>query len=241
MEPKLCAINLKEGISYTMPRIVCAACNRLFADTQYFSQHLSADSNIGCQNAFFRRKHSNNRGNNGPAIVTPLVKRQTTVADIGRVLEDNRQANMRRKAEKDVDYTVFEFHDSDSDAEMEGERTNTRESGSMKGSKSVKPAEPIKKGQGITSGLSKFQAYLEFARGNYAALEPKYQAATELMDMMNRSGGSLLLYELVMDWHLKYLKTEEKVTATNLHTTLMARYNMQDTLPYEITTELKRK
>ncbi len=238
LAPKLCFINLKEGKSYTMPRIVCAACNRLFADTQYFSQHLSADSNIGCQNAFFRRKHSNNRGNNGPAIVTPLAKRQTTVADIGRVLEDNRQANMRRKAEQDVDYSVFDFHDSDSEAEMEAEPTNTRGSGSTEGSKSVKPAEPIKKGQGVTSGLSKFQAYVEFARGNYAALEPKYQAATELMDMMNRSGGSLLLYELVMDWHLKYLKTEEKVTATNLHATLMARYNMQDTLPYEITTEL---
>ena len=80
---------------------------------------------------------------------------------------------MRRKAKEDVDYTVVDFHDSDSEAEMEAEWTNnTRGSGSKIGSKSVKPVEPIKKGQGITSGLSKFQAYVEFARGNCAALEP---------------------------------------------------------------------
>ncbi len=209
-----------------MPRVACAACNRLFADTQYFSQHLSANSNIGCRNSFFRRKHANNRGDNGPATAAPCAKTQTTVADIGRVLEDNRQADMRRKATKEVDYSVFDFHDADSEAEKEAEP-------SVK-----KPEVPLKKGQGITSGLSKFQAYVGFARSNYATLEPKYQAATELMDMMNRSGGSLLLYDLVMDWHQKHLKTEEKVTAINLHAALIARYNMQDTLPYEVTTEL---
>ena len=64
------------------------------------------------------------------------------------------------------------------------------------------------------------------------------QAAIELMDMMDKSGGSLTLYNKIFDWHLKHLAADEKVTSKRLYRDLLSRYNLKPVLPYEVPTQL---
>jgi hypothetical protein len=87
-------------------------------------------------------------------------------------------------------------------------------------------------------GLHTFKQYVEMARHEYQRFTPEMKAAIELMHVMNQKGGSLTLYEEIFQWHIRNLKAEEKVTAEALHKELVLRYNMEETLPMEVSTYL---
>ena len=60
------------------------------------------------------------------------------------------------------------------------------------------------------------------------------------MSLMDTKGGSIALYEAIMDWHLNNLEGQQhpKLSADNLHDLLIKRYGMEPVLPSEIMVKL---
>ncbi len=81
--------------------------------------------------------------------------------------------------------------------------------------------------------LEQFQAYIDRARKDFIGLSPEMQASIELMSLMNTCGGSATLYDEIMKWHATYHSQETILGADQLHTKLIARYNLGPTLPKE--------
>ena len=97
---------------------------------------------------------------------------------------------------------------------------------------SVNPSD-ILLGDGIRDGLDKFRACLRLPKRS--ELMPNEQAAIELMSLMDTKGGSIALYNAVMDWHVQHLtgNQHQKISADKLHADLIKRYGMEPVLPYE--------
>ena len=97
---------------------------------------------------------------------------------------------------------------------------------------SVNPSD-ILLGDGIRDGLDKFRAYLRLPKRS--ELMPNEQAAIELMSLMDTKGGSIALYDAVMDWHVQHLtgNQRQKISADKLHADLIKRYGMEPVLPCE--------
>ena len=58
---------------------------------------------------------------------------------------------------------------------------------------------------------------------------------------MDTKGGSIELYNAVLDWHVRHLEgnQSEKVSASNLHNALIKRYGMEEVMPYEVEVDLQ--
>ena len=50
--------------------------------------------------------------------------------------------------------------------------------------------------------LADFMEYVKKAKQNHARLSYDMRAAIELMDLMNKKGGSVVLYDAVFQWHI---------------------------------------
>ena len=237
-----------------MTRIVCAGCNRTFSDLPHFSQHLESDGNYGCWTRYFRRKGPNTEGTKNRKKSVSGNKRKKTIEEIEEVLKQSEEAKRKRSGQKKLDMTVFDFHSGDTDDDShhstptEGDTIGNNgppvfdkaDDDENKGNNTLKRVrEAVKEGAGRSSGLGGFRNYVDDSRQNFAELEPHMKAAIELMSLMNLKGGSLGLYEAVMEWHIRHLEgKQEKVSADKLHNTLIKRYNLENTLPYEVPTDL---
>ena len=207
--PVVCVRHTKRRI-LTMPRIVCGGCQKTFADTQYFAAHLWAASNGGCEIAFRRRKRKPNDGKDGSAI-KPKDRRKLTIEQVERVLKENQEAERRREARQKADYSVFDFHNTDSENEAEKAATESSVTRKRKGTEHPKKGNAtVNKSEGLVEGLRKFRQYVEYAQNNHAEMEPEMVAACELMHTMNLEGGSLALYDEVSAWHIRNGKTKHE-------------------------------
>jgi hypothetical protein len=65
--------------------------------------------------------------------------------------------------------------------------------------------------------IDEFRQYIEQAKVDYRRLSPRMSAAIELMDLMNRKGGSTVLFNAVFDWHVKHIGCTDKMTDAALH------------------------
>ena len=228
-----------------MPRIWCGECNREFSDTQYFTQHLNGKVNRSCQNAFISKK----RRTTSPGLSVPInrrygeAERLRTIREVEAVLEEsNLEADRLSEAKAAVDYSVFDFKDSDeeSDEEIldsESEERKSEEYTLNKGAIGDK-FESEDKVSREKLKIDQFREYVEWAHTNNADLSPERKAAIELMHLMNTKGGSLELYKEIFGWHMAHLKTEFIVSSDNLHKYLIKRYNLADTMPIELRTRL---
>ena len=86
--------------------------------------------------------------------------------------------------------------------------------------------------------LADFMEYVKKAKQNYARFSYEMRAAIELMDLMNKKGGSVALYDAVFQWHVAHMNAEKPIAAETLHKTLVERYYLGPTLPIEKTTTL---
>ena len=214
---------------------VCSACNRTFTNMQYFTQHLEAESNYGCYLHYHRRRASSNDGGNDDKKRAPTPKRRKVIQNIESLIERNKQDALRREARSKIDMSVFEFRDCGD--EDRGNITTTAPT--TRPTKGKKPKlkdekttefipEEVKVGEGLSSGLRQFQAYVKHARHNYTDLDPNTAAAIELLDILFDRGISLGLLGAIFDWHLEYkATTTEKVTHEQVLETLMKQYNMK--------------
>ena len=81
--------------------------------------------------------------------------------------------------------------------------------------------------------LEQFKDYIDRAKKDFIGLSPEMKASVELMYLMNTCGGSATLYNEIMKWHATYHSQETVIGADQLHTKLIARYNLGPTLPRE--------
>jgi hypothetical protein len=120
--------------------------------------------------------------------------------------------------------------DSESvDVDSESQGTNAKSQGT---------APKIKSTADLMNG---FQEYIDRAKVDYYPFSPEFRAAIDLMDIMDKNGGSLTLYEVIFAWHLDHLKAEKVVHHNTLYDELEYRYNLKATKPFEVPTHLPSK
>ena len=215
----------------SMPRVVCRHCSVEFPNAELHNGHLLENTTTGCKNAIPPGRGVLRHG-------SWKKRAKDALAGIDQALEASRQAQIQSEGEKQVNHDVFDFHNEESDPEVVAEVKEQVKKRRKKAKVHPGMTHPVEKGEGITSGLSKFKDYVDWANGHHADLEPKYKAASELMLMMNLSGGSLGLFEKIMAWHVKWADCKKIVDPDDLHKTLKARYNMEKTDPYQVEVKL---
>ena len=88
------------------------------------------------------------------------------------------------------------------------------------------------------SKIEEFKECVTKATRDMADFPPEYKAAIELMDMLNRVGGSLQPYDEISKWHVANSDANEYVSAKTLHKKLRERYNLDWNAPKEMTVVL---
>jgi hypothetical protein len=81
--------------------------------------------------------------------------------------------------------------------------------------------------------MDDFKNYVQRAMKDFSRFSPDMKASIELMSLMNVKGGSVALFDDVMDWHMRHRKQEKAIHADTLHVELIDRYNLGPTLPKE--------
>ena len=84
-----------------------------------------------------------------------------------------------------------------------------------------------------TKPLNDFKEYVRLGRSQNTAFSKDMEAAIELMDLMDKNGGSMKLYKSILKWHMKHLEVENVVSAEALQKHLLARYHLGPSLPVE--------
>jgi hypothetical protein len=84
-----------------------------------------------------------------------------------------------------------------------------------------------------TNILNDFKAYIERAKKDFCRLSTDMKASIELMSLMNEKGGSVALFDAVLDWHMAHLQQEKVIHSSKLHCELIDRYHLGPTLPIE--------
>lgn len=94
---------------------------------------------------------------------------------------------------------------------------------------------------GLSKQSEKFRDYVARATRDNKPLKPNWIAAIELTSLMDTKGGAIELFHAVLDWHVRHLEgnQSEKVSASNLHNTLIERYGMEEVMPYEVEVDLQ--
>ena len=239
--------------------ILCGNCGRSFSDLRYFTQHLGGAKNADCEKAFFSRRKQASKGLSRPTG-RPVSKRERTINDVEAILKENEEFMKHRKALKTADYSVFDFHDNDNttpfkgteqtihddnnnDEDEESDNDNAKmpaiDNNAAKAEQEEQPpakeGEPWNEPEPRESKRRMFKEYVERAKIDHKKIPAELAAAIELMDLMNRSGGSVTLYNEVFKWHMDHLNSPCLVSANKLHDTLIERHNLKDTLPCERT------
>lgn len=215
----------------TMPRFACNICNQFFEDTDAYTDHFEGNTlcSVGMVHARTNGDEANSRRSTHRRE-TAEAKRQKIANDIGSELAESRKAERQKKAQEEFDFSVFDFHGSDSDSQPEAPAPYEwrRNANQPKTSVEVPP-----KKAPTQPKLEEFREYCAKATQNHAALSSSMKAAIELMDLMNRKGGSLTLYKEIFQWHIDHLEATETVPQETLHKNLIKRYNLEDCLPFE--------
>jgi hypothetical protein len=81
--------------------------------------------------------------------------------------------------------------------------------------------------------MEDFREYVQCATKDFCRLSPDMKAAIELMSLMDIKGGSVALFDDVMEWHMRHRKQEKAIHSEKLYTDLIDRYNLGPTLPKE--------
>ena len=76
--------------------------------------HLKANNNTRCQNATNRKQSARALRSNSTNDQT-CDKKQKVMAQVSAALDSNKHDNLKRDALKELDMSVFDFHDCESD------------------------------------------------------------------------------------------------------------------------------
>ena len=124
-----------------------------------------------------------------------------SIADVESVLERNASIKRRRQS-RSTDFSVFEWHDDnpvDSSPVPETHDTENTDPQDNTNAPPVGRKGDVDYGMGDMKAdrtrMNEFQAYCERAKTDYKSFNPSMKAGIELMDMMNKEGGSLTFFQ----------------------------------------------
>jgi hypothetical protein len=86
----------------------------------------------------------------------------------------------------------------------------------------------------IMAMLDDFQACVDHAKQNYEGLSEDYQAAVELLDLLQTSRAPLCLHEKLFEWHRKCLEAKGSVTRKTLIDDLSKRHHLDRARPITV-------
>ena len=151
----------------------------------------------------------------------------------------------RRRKSRSTDFSVFKWHDDipvDSSLVPEPHDTENTDPQYNTNAPPVGRKGDVDYGMGDMkadrTGMDGFKAYCKRGKKDYKSFGPSVKASVELMEMMNKYGGSWTLYDTISKWHIDNLEAERTVTPERLHKTLIERYNMEATMPKEVPVRL---
>ena len=224
-----------------MDPFVCPGCKRKFTRLTNLHQHLAAEKNVRCHDQYYKRSNTTNLAKRPQSANAPTHNKKRLIQNLEEVLQHSRATTQPTEptgvsggavdAPESVEFPPPDdsFPPPDDDAEEEPVTTHYEPTNSQ----SVDPND-INVGDGLNEGIGKFRAYLSYSQQKFAEFMPSEKAAIELMSLMDTKGGSIALYEAVMDWHLRHLTgNQQKISADKLHNDLIERYGMEPVLPYE--------
>ena len=194
---------------------------------------MAAAKNARCHDLYYNRsKAPNLTGRAQPAHAPPPNKKRV-IENIEQVLQQNKATTQHTKPteQSGVAMDASPSLDFPLPDDIEDEEPVTTHDETTTAPSVAPPA--IDVGDGLGDGLRKFRAYL--SQPKRSELMPNEQAAIELMSLMDTKGGSIALYDAVMDWHVRHLtgNQQQVISADKLHKDLIKRYGMEPVLPYE--------
>jgi hypothetical protein len=221
-----------------MTRVYCSSCNRWFGGAQYFSLHLRSESNSVCAEAFDRSEASRNRVQGSRE--TSNASRKRTIQQVEAVLRRNEGPLRGTDENSSQEYSVFDLHNANADTDglnlMDAAPTDdSSDAANEVPANAVRP--PANHPEPDHTAMSDFYEYCERAKVDYISFDADMMAAVELMSLMNNKGGSLGLYEAISEWHVRHRKADKCIPSSKLHSTLVQRYDMEGTMPYEVETK----
>lgn len=228
-----------------MPRWHCAECVQHFSSTHNFLQHINGRRNTKCKLRYERELTTKQPGAYGlgniqekhttpppnippppPPNVTRLPTEQDKVPVRGQPKDDSSVSD-EAMGEGGLDKFANDEHYVESNAdESDGEPMD-------EGGDAMDEGYPTEDEAADKTFPEKFRKYVAHGKKNFRDLQPEYVAAIQLMDLLNKEGASLTLYEKLFEWHITNLTARKKVSEGDLMQRLRKRYNMLDTQPYE--------
>ena len=212
----------------------CPQCKRTFKNPTSFQQHLRGASNVLCYDAYYGRKLPSQPAKRAPEVTHPKSSKKRVIDRIERLLKQAPATTQPTEptdaltggggeASETLDYPEPDVpYDEEPPATVDDEPVG------------------IDLGEGLSEGLDAFRTYLAESQHHHSVFKDNERAAVELMSLMDTKGGSIALYEAIMDWHLNNLEGQQhpKLSADNLHDLLIKRYRMEPVLPSEIMVKL---
>ena len=146
---------------------------------------------------------------------------------------------------RSADFSVFKWHDNaavDYGPPLDTLDTENTDPQDSTNTPSLGKKGDVDNGMGDMKAdrtrMDEFYAYCEHGKKDYKSFGVPMKAGIELMEMMNKKGGSLTLYAAIFEWHVANLEAQSTVSAAKLHKTLIERYNMEATIPKEVPVKL---
>ena len=231
-----------------MAKLKCACCKREFANASLLRQHLGSGSAAICHQYY----HGGGRADaqaSEPKASGNSNKRLKTIDNIESLLygssvtsspQQQTDAPPNNDSAPPMDSGAAQNLDTldcdDGDCGLDD-----GDPGFNDGHSAIPEEKPLDTTLGLSKHSDKFRHYIHLARHENSVLQDNWKAAIELMSLMDTKGGSIALYEAVMDWHVRHLEgnQHEKVSADNLHNKLIERYGMEAVMPYEVMVDLQ--
>ena len=188
----------------------CPGCNRSFTQKSNLLQHLGAAKNVRCHDAYYNRSTKPKLGKRLQQQHAPPHNKKRIMDNIETVLQQTgaRSQHAEPTGQSDVavdDQDSFDFPLPDGGSDEEQVPTQSED------------PRDINAGNGLDIGLTRFRAYLN--QPQRSDLMPNEKAAIELMSLMDTKGGSIALYEAIIDWHVRHLtgNQSQTISADKLH------------------------
>ena len=218
-----------------MNRLQCPGCKKDFSNKGRLLQHLRAEKNVLCHDRYYNSAQKPSNQAKRPQAANDQPNKKRLIEDMEALLRHRKPTTQPMESTEALGLAVddsgsdnFPLPDGNSDEEPVASHDDPA---IFHG---VDPS-TINVGEGLGNALRHFRKYIQHSEDNLCQLQPNEKAAIELMSLMDTKGGSIALYEAIIDWHIRHLEgnQRQKITADKLHDKLIKRYGMEPVLPYE--------
>ena len=217
--------------------VVCQGCDGRFSDENHLQQHIYSDSNYACLLAYSKENQPQQKRSSRSKSVPVPSKRKRTIIEIAEQALNFSTEGDQRRARNDDQLESASSSPSSSKVSTAGIASQAIER--------LAPPVPTAANRTAieyagTARFCEFKAYIDNATIHHIGLTPSQTAAVQVMSIMDRKGGSIALYNEVMEWHASHSGGKHKtVHADKLYKELLERYHLRNVLPQVVPVHLE--